>query len=59
MIVLSRAQKPDAKRRNVVLKIETHKRLQKFLLQLQNEQENPNLSMDDAVSALLDKHEKR
>lgn len=56
---MSRAHKPDAKRRNVVLKIETHRRLQKCLLELQNEHENPNLSMNDAVSALLDEHEKR
>ena len=56
---MSRPPKAGAKRRNVVLKIETHKRLQHFLLELEGDRSNPNLSMDDAVSALLDEHEKR
>jgi len=56
---MSRSPKAGATRRNVVLKIDTHTRLKQFLLELQNRRKDPNLSMDDAVSALLDEHEKR
>jgi hypothetical protein len=56
---MSRRQRGVPARRNVVLKTETHSRLKQFLLELQNEHKNPNMSMDDAVNALLDEHEKR
>lgn len=59
LIYMSRQSNTGAARRNVVLKIETHKRLKRVLLELQNRRKDPNLSMDDAVSALIDEHEKR
>jgi hypothetical protein len=42
-----------------VLKIETHKRLRLYLLELQNRRKDPDLSYDEAVNALLDEHAKR
>jgi len=43
--------------RNVVLKIATYNRLQKFLVQLVREREIPRISFDDAINELLDRAE--
>jgi len=56
---MSRPQKAGMTRRNVVLKVQTHKRLTQYLLELQNEKGNPRLTMDEAISGLLDEHTKR
>ncbi len=41
-----------------MLKVQSHKRLTQYLVELQSQRENPRLTMDEAVSALLDEHEK-
>lgn len=56
---MSRPQKAGVTRRNVVLKVQTHKRLTQYLVELQSQRGNPRLTMDEAISALLDKHEKQ
>ncbi len=56
---MSRPQKAGVTRRNVVLKIQTHKRLTQYLVELQSQRGNPRLTMDEAISALLEKHEVR
>lgn len=46
-------------KRNVVLKIETYNRLEKVLLQLMKDKENPRITLDEAVNFLLDIYENR
>jgi len=55
---LSRPQKEGVVKRNVVLRLETHKRLTRYLVELQSQKGDPHMTMDDAVSALLDEHGK-
>ena len=42
-------------KRNVVLKIETYEKLDKYKIKLMNERENSKLTFDDAINDLLDK----
>jgi len=42
------------KKRNVVLKIETYERLEKYKIKLINEKGNPQLSYDEVMNSLLD-----
>ncbi len=41
--------------RNVVLKIETYERLEKYKIQLINEKGKSQLSYDEVINSLLDK----
>jgi len=52
---LTRKQKENASRRNVVLKIETYNRLEKFIVELVKKKESPRISFDDAVNELLNR----
>jgi len=45
-------------KRNVVLKIETYERLERFKVQLISEKNNSRLSFDDAINNLLDNFKK-
>lgn len=53
--------KPRGKvsKRNIVLKIETYKRLEKFLLELMEKRGSPRVTFDEAVNALLDEYYKK
>ena len=42
-------------KRNVVLKIETYERLERYKIKLMNEKEDSNLTFDDVIKDLLDK----
>lgn len=44
-------------KRNVVLKIETYERLDKYKIKLMNEKEDSKLTYDDVINDLLDKVE--
>lgn len=44
-------------KRNIVLKIETYERLDKYKIKLMNEKEDSKLTYDDAINDLLDKVE--
>ena len=44
-------------KRNVVLKIETYGRLDKYKIKLMNEKEDSKLTYDDVINDLLDKVE--
>lgn len=50
--------KKKVTKRNIVLKIKTYERLEKYKVKLVNEREDPNVTFDDAINSLLDKHEK-
>ena len=41
-------------KRNVVLKIETYERLEKYKIKLMNEREDSRVTFDDVVNVLLD-----
>jgi len=45
-------------KRNVVLKIETYERLDKYKVKLMSEKENSKLTFDDVIIDLLDKCER-
>ena len=49
----------NVSKRNIVLKIETYNRLEKFLLELMKDRESPRITFDEAVNALLEEHEDR
>jgi len=53
------AKRSCVKKKNVVLKLETYERLQKYLLELIQERGNPRITFDEAINALLDEHERR
>ncbi len=55
----TKPRKSEVKKRNVVLKLETYERLQRYLLKLIQERKNPKITFDEAINALLDKHEGR
>jgi hypothetical protein len=42
-------------KRNVVLKIKTYERLERYKVKLINERRDPRISFDDAINTLLDK----
>ncbi|MDG6998574.1 MAG: hypothetical protein JRN15_05605 [Nitrososphaerota archaeon] len=48
-------RKENVAYRNVRLKIETYDKLQKYLLDMMQEKKTPWLTLDDAVSSLLEK----
>lgn len=53
-----RNPKKIMKKRNIVLKIETYKRLEKYKVDLVKEKGNPNITFDDAIASLLEEHYK-
>jgi len=55
---MAKLKKTNATHRNVVLKIGTYNRLQKFLVDLVKERGTPRVSFDEAITALLDRVEK-
>lgn len=56
---MAKPRKNNVTTRNVVLKIATYNRLQKFLVQLVREREIPRISFDDAINELLDRAERQ
>jgi len=54
---MNRMRKEDMKARNVRLKINTHRRLEKYLSELIG-QKGTKLVFDDAINTLLDEHYK-
>ncbi len=46
-------------KRNIVLRIETYERLQKYLLELMQKRGSPRVTFDEAITTLLDEHERR
>jgi len=52
---LARKQKENASRRNVVLKIQTYNRLEKYLVELVKRKGVPRISFDDAINELLNR----
>ena len=54
--VSPKTRKSEVKKRNVVLKIDTYERLEKFLLELARER-GERLTFDDAIKALLNSYE--
>jgi len=56
---MGRPPKKNVDHRNIVLKIETYKRLQKFLVDLVKERGIPNVSFDEAINELLDRGSKK
>jgi hypothetical protein len=45
----------QVKKRNVVLKIETYERLDRYKIKLMSEKEDSSLTFDDVINSLLDK----
>jgi len=43
-------------KRNIVLKIETYNRLEKFLLEVMKRKDSPRVTFDEAVKFLLDEY---
>lgn len=58
ILMTMRDSKRKVSKRNIVLKIETYGRLEKFLIELMKSKESPRVSFDEAVNTLLDGHEK-
>lgn len=56
---MSRARSNNVTGRNVKLDLDTYGRLDKFLMELILEREERKLTLNDAVSALLDEHLKQ
>ena len=46
-------------KRNIVLRMETYERLQRYLLELIQKRGNPRVTFDEAITSLLDEHERR
>lgn len=51
-------QKVSAKKRNIVLKIKTYKKLEMYKVNLMKEKGDPKVTFDDVVNDLLNKSEK-
>ncbi len=51
---MARHQKSQATSRNIVLKIDTYNRLQRFLVELVKEKGVPRITFDEAINELLD-----
>jgi len=51
-------RKRGVKKRNIVLRIDTYERLQKYLVELIQRRGDPRITFNEAISALLDEHEK-
>jgi hypothetical protein len=56
---MGKAKQSKPTHRNVVLKISTYDRLERFLVELVRTRETPRVSFDDAINELLDRAEKR
>jgi len=56
---MGRQQKANATSRNIVLKIDTYNRLQRFIVELVKERVVPRISFDEAVNELLDRAKRR
>jgi len=54
---MAKPKRADATRRNVVLKISTYDRLQRFLVDLVRKRGTPRVSFDEAITELLDRVE--
>jgi len=52
---MTRRQKGNISRRNVVLKIETYDRLEKYLVELVKRRGVPRITFDEAINELLDR----
>jgi hypothetical protein len=52
---MAKPKKTSAKHRNVVLKISTYDRLQRFLVDLVKRRGTPRVSFDEAIAELLDR----
>ena len=48
-------KKKTVKKRNVVLRIDTYQRLDKYKIELMSEKGDSSLSFDDVINRLLDK----
>ncbi len=48
-------QRKDVQKRNVVLKIETYDRLEKYKVKLISEKDDSKLTFDDVINDLLDR----
>jgi len=46
-------------KRNVVLKIKTYERLEKYKIKVINEKRDPRITFDDVINYLLDKEESK
>jgi hypothetical protein len=51
-------KKKAVKKRNVVLRIDTYQRLEKYKIKLMSEKVDSRLTFDDVINTLLDKVEK-
>ena len=51
--------KKKVSKRNIVLKIETYNRLEKFLLEVMKRKGSPRVTFDEAVNFLLNEYEGR
>jgi hypothetical protein len=51
-----KSHKTTVKKRNVVLKIETYKKLEQYKVDLVKEKSDPNITFDDAITGLLEEH---
>jgi hypothetical protein len=56
---MGRKQNSNVSNRNIVLKIKTYDRLQKFLVELVKEKGVLRISFDQAINELLDRNGKR
>lgn len=55
---LMQKKKKTVRKRNVVLRIDTYQRLDKYKIKLMGEKGDSSLSFDDVINTLLDKVEK-
>jgi hypothetical protein len=58
MRIMAKPKKTNTTHRNVVLKISTYDRLQRFLVDLVKDRGTPRVSFDEAIAELLDRAEK-
>lgn len=54
-ILTNMQKRKDVQKRNVVLKIETYERLEKYKAKLIGEKGDSRLTFDDAINELIDK----
>jgi len=53
--IVLRRQNPSVKKRNIVLKIETYQKLERYKVELMKINQNSKITYDDVVSNLLNK----
>lgn len=51
--------KKTVRKRNIVLRIETYKKLEQYKVDLVKEKADPNTTFDDAIMSLLEEHRKK